>query len=655
MYALILAIPLISSITAGLFGRFIGERGAGWFSSISIVITFMISCFAFIEICFYNSPTYLHLWNWMDTTNFTVSFSLLFDQLTAVMLIVVTSVSSLVHIYSTEYMNGDPHLPRFMSYLSLFTFFMLILVTANNILQLFIGWEGVGLCSYLLINFWYTRLQANQAAIKAMIVNRVGDAALAIGMFLIFYTYNSLDYNIIFSTVPYLLNDTINILNIQLYTIDCIGILLLAAAAGKSAQLGLHTWLPDAMEGPTPVSALIHAATMVTAGIFLVIRFSPLLEYTSISLILITIFGALTAFFAATVGLVQNDIKKVIAYSTCSQLGYMLFACGISNYSTALFHLMNHAYFKALLFLSAGSIIHALADEQDMRKYGALIKSLPFSYTMVLIGSLSLMGFPFMTGFYSKDAILELAYGHYSSHATFAHWLGTISAYFTAFYSTRLIYLTFITDTNTNQNYFNKSHENPIKISLPLVILAFGAIFVGYIFRDAFIGLGSDFFAHSIYLNPNNLISTNAEFISVTTKWTPVIFSLIGSASAFILYNFYSQNILNIKMTFRSIYIFLNNKWHFDSIYNHFIVKPIIFWGHNVSYKIIDRGVIEYIGPTGIVYIIKKFALTISALQSGYFYNYAFTIFIAATLLLIFINTQISLLIILIALYILLI
>lgn len=365
----------------------------------------------------------------------------------------------------------------------------------------------------------------------------------------------------------------------------------------------------------------------------------------------------MTAFFAATVGLVQNDIKKVIAYSTCSQLGYMLFACGISNYSTGLFHLMNHAFFKALLFLSAGSIIHAIADEQDMRRYGGLIRSLPFSYSMILIGSLSLMGFPFMTGFYSKDAILELAYASYSTHATFAHWLGTISAFFTAFYSIRLIYLTFITNPNTTQHDFIKSHENPAQMSIPLVILAFGAIFVGYIFRDAFIGLGTDFFGNSIYVNPENINMCEAEFISPLTKWTPVLISFLGAGSAIFLYHFTPHWILNFKLTFRSLYIFLNNKWHFDSIYNHFIVKPIIFWGHNVSYKVLDRGLIEYVGPTGILAIIKNLSVRISSLQAGYVYNYALTMFLGCTIFLILINNinELNELILLIFIYILLI
>ena len=409
MYLNIVVLPLFSAVAAGLFGRFLGYRGAGILTSSCIVFASLLSWMCLYEVGFSGSATYLHLWTWMDSGLLTVSFGLMFDSVTVMMLILVTTVSSLVHIYSTGYMEGDPHLQRFMSYLSLFTFFMVVLVTAENVLQLFIGWEGVGMCSYLLINFWYTRIKANKSAIKAMLINRVGDVCIALGMFVCYYTFKSLDFTTMFALAPYCVNDTILVLGQEINSITLIGILFLLGACGKSAQLGLHGWLPDAMEGPTPVSALIHAATMVTAGIFLLIRTSPLIEYSSLTLTLITIFGALTAFFAATVGLVQNDIKKVIAYSTCSQLGYMCFACGISNYNTSLFHLVNHGFFKALLFLSAGCVIHAMADEQDMRKLGGLIKAIPFTYSMMLIGSLSLMGFPFMTGFYSKDAILELA------------------------------------------------------------------------------------------------------------------------------------------------------------------------------------------------------------------------------------------------------
>ena len=388
---------------------------------------------------------------------------------------------------------------------------------------------------------------------------------------------------------------------------------------------------------PTPVSALIHAATMVTAGVFLIIRFSPLLEYSSTSLVAITIVGALTAFFAATVGLVQNDIKKVIAYSTCSQLGYMLFACGISNYSTGLFHLMNHAFFKALLFLSAGCVIHAMVDEQDMRRLGGLIRSLPFTYSLMLIGSLSLMGFPFLTGFYSKDAILELAYASYTTHGTFAHWLGTISAFFTAFYSIRLLYLTFISTPNGPQYAFKGSHENPAAMSVPLVILGFGSIFWGYIFRDAFIGVGSDFFGSSIFVSSSNLNLLEAEFIEPILKWTPVLLSFAGAGSAFILYQFIPSFIYNLKTSYfgKLIYTFLSNKWHFDSIYNYYIVKPTFKWGHDVSYKILDRGIIEILGPRGVTVVVSKLTKWISSLQSGFVYNYAFTIFLGTTVFLI--------------------
>lgn len=596
----------------------------------------MISYFALYENGVCGTATYIHLWTWMDTGLLTVNFGLMFDSITSVMLIVVTTVSSLVHLYSTGYMAGDPHVPRFMSYLSLFTFFMLILVTADNLVQLFIGWEGVGLCSYLLINFWYTRIQANKSAIKAMVINRIGDVGLALAMFVCYDVFKSLDFATIFPLVPTMIDAKFYLLGFDFNGITTIAILLFIGAVGKSAQLGLHGWLPDAMEGPTPVSALIHAATMVTAGVFLIIRCSPLIEYSNDALAIITIIGACTAFFAATIGLVQNDIKKVIAYSTCSQLGYMVFACGLSNYSVGLFHLMNHAFFKALLFLSAGCVIHAMADQQDMRRLGGLVKSIPFTYSMMLIGSLSLMGFPFLTGFYSKDAILELAYGSYSCHATFAHWLGTISAFFTAFYSIRLLYLTFITDTNANKIAFKGSHESPASMSVPLLILSFGAIFVGYIGKDACIGVGSDFFANSIYVLPQHNYVFDAEFIPVHVKWTPVIFSLFALFLANYLY-FNNKNVIFdiIYTNFgKSIYSFLNNKWHVDYILNHYIAIPALVFGHNVTYKIIDKGLIEFVGPAGIVSTLTSLSKTLSNFQSGFVYQYAFTIFLATTVIL---------------------
>ena len=385
---------------------------------------------------------------------------------------------------------------------------------------------------------------------------------------------------------------------------------------------------------PTPVSALIHAATMVTAGIFLIIRCSPLIEFSGFTLTCITIIGALTAFFAATVGLVQNDIKKVIAYSTCSQLGYMLFACGISNYNTSLFHLMNHGFFKALLFLSAGCVIHAMSDEQDMRKLGGMIKAIPFTYSMMLIGSLSLMGFPFMTGFYSKDAILELAYGSYTWEGTFAHWLGTVSAFMTAFYSFRLIYLTFLSEPTAVQGNSIRAHESGLYMSGPLVLLAFGSIFVGYVFRDALIGAGTDFFGNAIFILPEHLNVLEAEFIPVGIKWTPVLFSFFGAGLALILYSAFASTIVSLKTSWygRTIYTFLNNKWHFDFIMNHYIAKPCMSFGHNVTYKILDRGLIEQVGPSGIERVLSKFTRFLSGLQSGLVYNYAFTIFVSTTL-----------------------
>ncbi len=634
MYILVLFIPLLSAIIAGLFGRFIGEKGAGIITTSCIFITAFLSWTIFYEVGVCNTVTYIQLWNWITSGIYSVHFGLLFDSVTAVMLIVVTSISAVVHLYSTEYMRGDPHLPRFMSYLSIFTFFMLVLVTSDNLLQLFIGWEGVGLCSYLLINFWFTRIQANKSAIKAMVVNRIGDVGIALAIFTGFYLFKSVDFNVMFGMIEQVQNDYIVFFTYPVHTLTLFAIFLLIAAVGKSAQLGLHTWLPDAMEGPTPVSALIHAATMVTAGVFLLIRCSTILEYAPNALVVIVIVGAVTAIFAATVGLVQNDIKKVIAYSTCSQLGYMVFACGISNYSTSLFHLMNHAFFKALLFLSAGSVIHAMADEQDFRKLGAIIRAVPFTYSMMLIGSLSLMGFPFLTGYYSKDAILELAVSKYTIEATFAHWIGTISAIFTAVYSFRLIYLTFINDTNAPQQTFKNAHDSPIAMSLPLFILAFGSIFVGYLFKDMIIGAGTPFFLNSIYVNNVNLIE--AEFLDPIVKLTPVIFSILAASSAIAMYHFFSLQLVTFKTSDlgMKLYTLLNNKWHFDYVYNSFIVKPTIAFGYDISYKIIDRGLIEYIGPTGISNLIVKFSEKTSKFQSGLVYHYAIIIFLFSTIFL---------------------
>ncbi len=428
----------------------------------------------------------------------------------------MTSISTLVHLYSTEYRGQDPHLPRFRSYLSFFTFFRLILVTAENFIQRFVGWEGVGLCSYLLINFWFARIQANKSAIKARILNRIGDLGLSIAIYAIYDTFSSLDYSVVFSLAPAIASPDVSAFNafngayysnlytnVNVHILDFIGFFLFVGAVGKSAQVGLHTWLPDAREGPTPVSALIHAATRVTAGVFLLCRCSPLLEYAPNVSFIITILGGRTAFLAATTGLLQNDLKRVIAYSTCSQLGYRVFAAGLSGYSVSVFHLSNHAFFKALLFLGAGSVIHARGDEQDRRKRGGLVKILPFTYTARLVGSLALRGFPFLTGFYSKDVILELAYGSFTLEGRFVHTLGTLAAFFTAYYSTRLLALTFLRPANGSRVAYEHAHEAPFARAFPLFVLSFASVFVGYVSRDRFIGLGTDFWGNALFTLPS--------------------------------------------------------------------------------------------------------------------------------------------------------
>ena len=450
MYLLIIFLPILTSIITGFFGNFLTKKGTTRIASGFIILTCILSYIVFYEVCFCLSPCYITLSPWIFAGSFKLYWDFIFDSLTATMLVVVLTISSVVHVYSISYMDHDPHINRFMSYLSLFTFFMIILVTANNYIQMFVGWEGVGLCSYLLINFWYTRIQANKAAIKAMLVNRVGDINIIFAIVTIFYLFKSVDYSTVFALAYNFVNSTINIFNFDINILNLICIFLFIGAVGKSAQVGLHVWLPDAMEGPTPVSALIHAATMVTAGIFVICRSSFIFEFAPVALAVVTIVGAITTFYAASIGLVQNDLKKVIAYSTCSQLGYMVFACGISGYNISMYHLANHAFFKALLFLSAGAVIHSMNDEQDMRKMGGLLKVLPFTYTMFLIGSFALLGLPFLSGYYSKDFILELSFATYTIPGHFAYILGTMSAFFTAFYSVRLLILTFISKTAYN-------------------------------------------------------------------------------------------------------------------------------------------------------------------------------------------------------------
>ena len=631
MYLLLIFLPLLGFTVSIFFGRYLSPKGTALITCGFMLMSFFFSVVSFFEVGLCRSPVYIKLAPWVDCEMFDASWGFMFDSLTVTMCFVVTSISALVHVYSTGYMSHDPHQPRFMSYLSLFTFFMLMLVTSDNFLQLFFGWEGVGLCSYLLINFWFTRLQANKSAIKAMIVNRVGDFGLAIAIFCIFLVFKTIDFCAVFALVPYVLTDEIFFLGYYVNSITLVGLLLFVGAVGKSAQLILHTWLPDAMEGPTPVSALIHAATMVTAGVFLIIRCSPIYEYSSNVLFFITVIGAVTAFFSASVGVFQNDLKKIIAYSTCSQLGYMVFACGLSNYSVSIFHVFNHAYFKALLFLSAGSVIHALADEQDMRRMGGLIHILPFTYAMMLIGSLALMGFPFLTGFYSKDVILEIAYSKYNFLGTFSHWLGSLSASITAFYSFKLIYMAFLSNPNGFKNSIQGAHDAPFPMAFPLVILGSLSIFIGYLTKDMFIGLGSPFWNNAIFILPENLNIIDAEFIPVYIKWIPFFASLAGSLLSVFLYHLFSRPLFRLYTSlniFSFVYVFFNKKWFFDRLQNELLVSFLLKIGYNTTYKLIDKGLIELFGPSGLSKFSLKLSKQVSLLQSGKINQYAFLIFI---------------------------
>ena len=640
MYILVLFLPVLSAIISGLFGRKIGTKGAGILTSTCISICVIISCCIFYETVLNFSPTYIKLWRWFDSDLLITYYGLQFDSITSIMLIVITSVSALVHIYSIGYMSGDPHIPRFMSYLSLFTFLMIVLVTSDNFVQLFVGWEGVGLCSYLLINFWLTRIKANKAAMKAMIINRVGDIGLVLAMIKIFDEFGVLEFSAIYS----IMSLSISNLYVNKESITIIGLLIFLGAVGKSAQLGLHTWLPDAMEGPTPVSALIHAATMVTAGVFLIIRSGPIFEGSPLVLTVVTILGALTAFFAATTGVVQNDLKKVIAYSTCSQLGYMVMVCGLSNYSTSLFHLMNHAFFKALLFLSAGSVIHAVRDEQDMRKMGGLIKWVPLTYVMTLIGSLSLMGFPYLTGFYSKDLILELTYEKY--YIAFAYWLGSFSALLTAFYSIRLIYLTFITNTNSKKEIYIGAHEPSFNILFPLLLLALGSIFVGYLGKEVILSnVIPPIVSNYVKVVPL-ILSTLGVFLAIIVyercaglpklwyfpiNYKKIIYQNVKNKTLLMKEGVWGRSVINM---YHMVYTFFNSAWQFNYVINHFIVSNIWKFGHLVTYRIIDRGILEVIGPKGISRILIKLTQNISNFQSGMVFNYALIMIVFTALFL---------------------
>ena len=636
MYIPLVFLSFIGFCIAGLFGRHIGPKGSAIVTTGCLVTSCLLSLFAFYEVGLMGSVVYIRLAPWVSSEVLLINWGFMFDSLTVVMCVVVTFISSLVHLYSVEYMSHDPHLPRFMSYLSLFTFFMLILVTADNYIQMFLGWEGIGLASYLLINFWFTRVQANKAAIKAMIVNRIGDFCLIIAILTLYVNFKSVDYATVASLAPFFKTQTVNFLNTDFNILSLICVFLFLGAVGKSAQLGLHTWLPDAMEGPTPVSALIHAATLVTAGVFLIARSSFLYELAPNGLELITILGAATAFFASSVGLLQNDLKRVIAYSTCSQLGYMVFACGLSDYSVGIFHLANHAVFKALLFLGAGMVIHAVNDEQDMRKMGGLKNLVPFTYSVMTIASLALIGFPFLAGFYSKDLILELAYGKFTSISHFSYYLGTFGAFLTAFYSTRLACLTFLVKPNGVRPVIGFAHETFSYMFAALCILAVPSIFVGFCTKDMIAGVGSDFFGAAIYNNPKTLHIFDAEFVEFFYKILPVALSLFGAGLSFVLYNFQSSILFNIKISFlgRKVYTFLNKKWFFDKLYNELFGQFFFKFGYTISYKAVDRGAFEIMGPAGLSATASNVAHKLHKAQTGSLYHYTLLILSVVALVL---------------------
>lgn len=651
MYQAIVFLPLLGFLIVGLFGTSLGAKASEYITSGFLVISAVLSWVAFFSVGFGHGEVFtVPVLHWIQSGGLDVSWALRIDTLTVVMLVVVNTVSALVHIYSIGYMHHDPNRPRFFAYLSLFTFAMLMLVTADNLVQMFFGWEGVGLASYLLIGFWYKKPSANAAAIKAFVVNRVGDFGFALGIFGVFVLFGSVNLGTIFAnaatfipaeSAPHgaaVLTFLGHALDKQsAMTIVCL--LLFMGAMGKSAQVPLHTWLPDAMEGPTPVSALIHAATMVTAGVFMLARLSPLFELSHSALTVVTFIGAFTAFFAATVGLVQNDIKRVIAYSTCSQLGYMFVALGVGAYGAAIFHLFTHAFFKALLFLGSGSVIHAVSDEQDMRKMGGLRKLIPTTYWMMVIGTLALtgVGIPVTVigtaGFFSKDAIIESAFAGHNSVAGFAFILLVIAACFTSFYSWRLIFMTFHGKPRASHEVMHHVHESPPVMLVPLFVLAAGALFAGITFHNSFIGEGyAEFWKASLFTLPDNHILHDIHELPLWVELSPFIAMLIGFALAWKFYIRSPEMPVNLAKQNRGLYAFLLNKWYFDELYDFLFVRPAKRLGHFL-WKTGDGTIIDGLGPDGISARVVDVTNRVVKLQTGYLYHYAFAMLIGVAAL----------------------
>jgi len=631
--AAIVFLPLIGAIIAGFFGPWIKDKGAMVASCGFMVLSGVAAIIVFFDVALGGDSRQIVLFTWIDSGTLEFEWALRFDTLTAVMCAVVAPISAAIHIYSIGYMAHDPSKPRFFAYLSFFTFFMLALVTADNIVQMFFGWEGVGLCSYLLIGFWYDRPSANAAAIKAFVVNRVGDLGFLMGIAGLYLLTDSVAFDTIFNAVPGLTDTNIDVFGIEGDALTIVCILLFIGAMGKSAQLGLHTWLPDAMEGPTPVSALIHAATMVTAGVFMVCRLSPVFEYAPDALAVVTVVGASTAFFAATVGLTQNDIKRVIAYSTCSQLGYMFFAAGVSAYPAAIFHLGTHAFFKALLFLGSGSVIHAMSDEQDMRKMGGLWKKIPYTYAAMWIGSLALAGIPFFAGYYSKDIVLEAAYGAHSAVGTYAFWLGIAAAAMTALYSWRLIIMTFHGKPRMDEETLHHVHESPISMLGPLAFLALGAILSGYVFHDLFVGEHFEsFWRESILVLPVHDALEAAHHSPTWVKLLPLVMGAGGILLAYLAYVFWTDLPRLAAERLRPLYLFSYNKWYFDEFYDWLFVRPT-FWIGRGFWKTGDGDLIDGLGPDGLAAVTANLARRAGRLQSGYVYHYAFAMLIGVVAL----------------------
>jgi proton-translocating NADH-quinone oxidoreductase chain L len=616
---IILSLPLLASICLLFFGFLLGTKGSAVLALIAFVLTLGCSINYFLGFISHFSPSYLSITSWLAVDLISIDYSLRFDSLTILMALLVSLISMLVYAYSLSYLIEDPHLIRFSAYLLLFTFFMLLMVFSDNLIQLFFGWEGIGLFSYLLISFWYQSIESSKAALQAVMLNKIGDIALLLAISS-FWALGSVNFDILPSLVSSLANNEIS----------SIAFFILVGIVSKSAQLGLHAWLPSAMAGPTPVSALLHAATMVAAGIFLFIRCSFLFELASTSLVFATLLGAATTFFAASVGLLQNDLKRIIAYSTCSQLGYLLFSCGLSNYTSAYFHLLNHAFFKALLFLSAGSIIHGLDGEQDIRRMGGLLRLFPSTYTFFLIGSLALAGFPFLAGFYSKDFILEGSFCRYSISSFFSYWLASAAAFLTAFYSFRLLRLVFFDSSNSSPSLVSKAHEASIFLLGPLIPLAFGSVVLGFLSKDALIGLGSTLWGNEIFILPEHF-TIDGEFTPFSIKLVPTLASFLGLFLAIFFIQHFT--LLKVNLTGRRLYSFFNQRWLFEPVFNYFIISStlsVLCWR---ILQLFERGFIELTGPSLATTVSTQTAHKISLSQTGLIYHHLFSFLLGIILL----------------------